>query len=58
MLQSCTGLKYVYEMDYRRVVTPHVENANVQKSPLVEGDLGGVPLYLFDNHNHAYYFWY
>lgn len=45
VLQSCTGLRYFYEIPPLSL-------------PLAGEQKLKAPIYLFDNHNHAYYFWY
>jgi len=53
-LQSCYGLKYLYELEYN----PYSHNTS-PSVPLLTGEGSkNIPLYLVDNHNHAHYFWY
>jgi len=52
-LQTCYGLENLYELSFStRHLSPALscqEREQIQKS---------VPMYLVDNHNHVFYFWY
>lgn len=51
VLRSCKWLENFYEMDFWKIKNP--------PSPLYQGEkVNYKKLYLFDNHNHAYFFWY
>ncbi len=53
-LQTSYGLKHLYELEYN----PYSHNTS-PSVPLLTGEGSkNIPLYLVDNHNHAYYFWY
>ena len=58
-LQSCTGLKHFYEIDLNINNSKKTEKKVETKNFLsLNNNKTSKKIYLFDNHNHAYYFWY
>jgi len=53
-LQTCYGLENLYELEYNS--SSHNTSPSI---PLLTGEGSRkIPLYLVDNHNHVFYFWY
>jgi len=50
IMQTCYGLENLYELDYHPI-------RSSTTFPSAEGK-GTIPMYLVDNHNHVFYFWY